>query len=86
LQRKREQANIVMRNLLRNITDSENEMIGSNRVSTKEICAQWPKFTESEAGGLKTPESLSVQVAKSYNLPQAQADADVKAWLAGRTF
>ena len=77
---------MVMRNLLRNITDSENEMIGSNRVSTKEICAQWPKFTESEAGGLKTPESLSAHVAKSYNLPQAKAEADVKAWLAGRTF
>jgi hypothetical protein len=25
-------------------------------------------------------------VAKSYNLPQAQAEADVKTWLAGRTF
>jgi hypothetical protein len=61
-------------------------MIGSNRVTTKEICVQWPKFTEPQAEGLKTFENLSAQVAKSYNLPQAQAEADVRTWLAGRTF
>ena len=43
-------------------------MIGSNRVTTKEICVQWPKFTEPQAEGLKTFENLSAQVAKSYNL------------------
>ena len=75
-----------MRYFMRDITEWENEMIGSNRVTTKEICAQWPKFTEPQAEGLKTFENLSAQVAKSYNLPQAQAEADVKAWLAGRTF
>ena len=61
-------------------------MIGSNRVTMKEICTKWPKFTEPQAEGLKTFENLSAQVAKSYNLPQAQAEADVKTWLAGRTF
>ena len=75
-----------MRNLMRNITESENEMITPNRVSTKEISAKWPKFTESQADGLKSVENLSAQVAKSYNLSHAQAEADVKAWLAGRTF
>jgi hypothetical protein len=41
---------------------------------------------DSEAEGVKTAENLSAQVARCYNLPQAQAEADVKAWLAGRTF
>ena len=61
-------------------------MIGSNRVTTKDICTRWPKFTEPQAEGFKTSENLSAQVAKSYNLPQSQAEADVKTWLAGRTF
>jgi hypothetical protein len=75
-----------MRKILRDITESETEMIGSSRVSTKEICTKWPKFTEPQAESLKSVENLSSQVAKSYNLSQAQAEADVKGWLAGRTF
>ena len=77
---------MVMRKMLRDITESETKMIGSNRVSTKEICTKWPKFNESQAESLKSVENLSAQVAKSYNLSQAQAEADVKGWLAGRTF
>ena len=75
-----------MRYFMRSITEWENEMIGSNRVTAKEICTRWPKFTEPQAEGLKNLENLSAQVAKSYNLPQAQAEGDVKTWLAGRTF
>jgi hypothetical protein len=61
-------------------------MTNSNQISSKDICAKWTKFTVAEADALKTPESLSAQLMKSYNLPKAQAEADVKAWLAGRTF
>ncbi len=57
-----------------------------NRVLSKDISAQWPKLTPAEAGTPKTPEALSAQIMKSYNLPKDQAEADVKAWLAGRTF
>ena len=57
-----------------------------NRVLSKDISTQWPKFTPAEAEALKSPEALSAQVMKSYNLPKVQAESDVKAWLAGRTF
>jgi hypothetical protein len=57
-----------------------------NRVLSKDISAKWPKLTSAEAENLKTPEALSAQVMKSYSLPKEQAEADVKAWLAGRTF
>ena len=44
----------MVRTILRDITESETEMIGSNRVSTKEICTKWPKFSESQAESLKS--------------------------------
>ena len=61
-------------------------MSALNRVQSKDISAKWLKFTPAEAEALKTPEALSAQVMKSYNLSKDQAEADVKAWLAGRTF
>jgi hypothetical protein len=61
-------------------------MTNSNQISSKDICNKWTKFTVAEADALKTPENLSAQLMKSYNLPKAQAEAEVKAWLAGRTF
>ncbi len=57
-----------------------------NRVHTKDISAKWPKLTPVEVEALKSTEALSAQVMKSYSLPKEQAEADVKAWLAGRTF
>jgi hypothetical protein len=56
------------------------------RVSPQEISAKWPKLTLAEAEALKTPEALSAEVVKSYDLPKDQAESDVKTWLAGRTF
>jgi hypothetical protein len=61
-------------------------MSAINRVYAKDISAKWPKFTPAEAEALKTHEALSAQVMKSYSLSKEQAEADVKAWLAGRTF
>jgi hypothetical protein len=61
-------------------------MTNSNQILSKDICTKWTKVTVAEADAVKTPESLSAQLIKSYNLPKAQAEADVKAWLAGRTF
>lgn len=56
------------------------------RVSPQDISAKWPKLTPAEAGAPKTPEALSAQVMKSYSLSKDQAEADVKEWLAGRSF
>lgn len=61
-------------------------MTSTNQVAAKDITQRWPKFTQAEADALKSPENLSAQVMKTYNMPKLQADADVKAWLAGRTF
>jgi hypothetical protein len=62
-------------------------MTGSTHISAKEISSKWSKVSETEASGIKNFDSLSAQVAKSYNLDKAMmADAEVKAWMAGRTF
>jgi hypothetical protein len=64
----------------------EKEMTGSTQVTAKEISSKWGKLTEAEASSIKNLDSLSAQVAKSYNLDKPKADAEVKAWMAGRTF
>jgi hypothetical protein len=61
-------------------------MTSSTQVTAKEISSKWGKLSESEASSIKSFDSLSAQVAKSYNLGKPQADAEVKAWMAGRTF
>jgi hypothetical protein len=61
-------------------------MTGSNHVSAQDISSKWTKVTPSEANAIKNVESLSAQVAKSYNLDRAKADAEVKAFMGTRTF
>ena len=61
-------------------------MTGLNRVTAKEISTKWGKLSETEASSIKNFDGLSAQVAKSYNLDKSKADAEVKAWMAGRTF
>lgn len=61
-------------------------MTGSTQVTAKEISSKWGKFTEAEASAIRNLDGLSAQVAKSYNLDKPKADAEVKAWMAGRTF
>jgi hypothetical protein len=55
-------------------------------VTAKEISSKWGKFTDAEASPIKNFDSLSAQVAKSYNLKKPKAPAEVKAWMIGRTF
>ena len=61
-------------------------MTGSTHISAKDISSKWSKVSETEASAIKNFDSLSEQVAKSYNLDKPKADAEVKAWMAGRTF
>ncbi len=61
-------------------------MTSSTHVSAKDISAKWGKLTEVEASAIKNVDSLSAQVAKSYNFDKPKADAEVKAFMAGRTF
>ena len=61
-------------------------MTGSTHISAKDISSKWGKLSEAEASAVKSFDSLSAQVAKSYNLDKAKAEAEVKTWMAGRTF
>jgi hypothetical protein len=61
-------------------------MTASTHVSAKDISSKWSKFSDSEAAAIKSTEGLSAQVVKTYSLDKAKADAEVKTWMAGRTF
>ena len=61
-------------------------MTDSNHVSAQDISSKWSKVTQNEANAIKNVEGLSAQVAKSYNLDKAKADAEVKAFMGTRTF
>ena len=61
-------------------------MTDSNHVSAQDISSKWSKVTRNEANAIKNVEGLSAQVAKSYNLDKAKADAEVKAFMGTRTF
>jgi hypothetical protein len=61
-------------------------MTGSTQISAKDISSKWGKFSEAEAGAIKNVEALTAQVVKSYSRDKAAADAEVKAFMAGRTF
>ena len=61
-------------------------MTGSTQISAKDISLKWGKFSEAEAGAIKSAEALSVQLVKSYGRVKAAADAEVKAFMLGRTF
>jgi hypothetical protein len=64
----------------------ESKMTDSNHVSAQDISSKWSKVTQNEANAIKNVEGLSAQVAKSYNLDKAKADAEVKAFMGTRTF
>jgi hypothetical protein len=66
--------------------DLEIEMTNSNRVSAQDISAKWAKVSQTEAAAIKNVDGLSAQVAKSYNLDKAKADAEVKEFMGARTF
>jgi hypothetical protein len=61
-------------------------MANLNPISAQDISSQWSKVTQTEASAIKNVDSLSAQVAKSYNLDKAKADAEVKAFMGSRTF
>ena len=66
--------------------DLENLMTNLNPISAKDVLSKWTQLTDVEASSIKSFESLSAQVAKSYKLDRTKADAEVKSWMVGRTF
>ena len=61
-------------------------MTNPNNVSSQDICSRWAKITQVKAAAIKNTDGLSAQVAKSYGLHKAMADAEVKAFMGTRTF
>jgi hypothetical protein len=57
-----------------------------NKILVKDIHAKWPKLNESDLTNVKTHDALSALVVKGYNFEKAKADAEVTAWMAGRSF
>jgi len=56
------------------------------KILTNEIQTKWSKLNSSDLTQVKSHDALSMLVAKAYNLDKAKADADVTAWMAGRSF
>jgi hypothetical protein len=56
------------------------------KILAKEIHLRWSKLNEADLTHVKTHDALSALVVKGYALDKAKADADVTAWMAGRSF
>lgn len=56
------------------------------KILAKDIHAKWSKLPEADLANVKSHDALSALVAKAYTLDKAKADADVTAWIAGRSF
>ncbi len=56
------------------------------KILAKDIHAKWGKLTEADVAAVKTHDALSALVVKAYSIEKTKADADVTAWMAGRTF
>ena len=60
--------------------------MNNTKLVAADIHSKWGKVTEAEAAKVKNQADLSALVAKAYSLDKAKADADVTAWMAGRSF
>jgi hypothetical protein len=56
------------------------------KILPNEIQAKWSKLNSSDLTQVTSHDALSALVAKAYSLDKAKADADVTAWMAGRSF
>ena len=57
-----------------------------NKILAKEIHTKWPKLNEADLANVKSHDALSALVVKGYGFEKAKADAEVTAWMAGRSF
>lgn len=58
----------------------------NSKIFAKDIHIQWSKLSEATLAHVRSHHALSVLVAKRYGLDKAKADADVTAWMIGRSF
>ena len=60
--------------------------MSNTKILAKDIHVKWSKLNEADLTYVKSRDALSALVVKGYNLDKAKADADVTAWMAGRSF
>jgi hypothetical protein len=58
----------------------------NTKILANEIQAKWSKLNLADLTHVKSHDALSALVVKTYGLDKAKADADVTAWMAGRSF
>jgi hypothetical protein len=60
--------------------------MSDTKILAKDIHAKWSKLNEADLTHVKSHEALSALLVKGYALDKTKADADVTAWMAGRSF
>jgi hypothetical protein len=58
----------------------------NTKVFAKDIHAKWSKLNDADLANVKSHDALSALLVKAYGLDKAKADAEVTAWMAGRSF
>jgi hypothetical protein len=58
----------------------------NTKIIAKDIHAKWSKLNEADLANVKSHDALSALVVKAYGLDKAKADAEVTAWMVGRSF
>jgi hypothetical protein len=72
---------------MENSSSTANQNMYQNKDAiSKEICAKWSKFSQTDVSALKNKADLVSQVVSKYGLSQVQAQTDVDALLKGRSF
>jgi hypothetical protein len=56
------------------------------KVAAKDIHAKWPKLNDADLSMVHSHDALSALVLKHYGVDKNEADAEVKAWMDGRSF
>jgi hypothetical protein len=60
--------------------------MSNTKILAKDIHDKWSKLNEADLTNVKSHDALSALVAKGYGFDKTRADADVTAWMAGRSF
>jgi len=60
--------------------------MSNTKILAGEIHAKWSKLNLADLTHVRSHDALSALVAKAYSLEKAKADADVTAWMVGRSF
>jgi len=60
--------------------------MSNTKILANDIHSKWSKLNVADLGNVKSHDALSAMVVKAYSLDKAKADADVTAWMAGRSF